>query len=85
MYFTAELISRECPRAFIDNICVYVPHCMDCRFPYDLVDMGDLVACNYPTLAAIRLTVCRASPGWARASRLKGSRISLTRTARTTA
>lgn len=50
IYFTAVLTSRDCPRAFLE-FCLYVPRCIDCQFPFDGVDLGDLMRCNYPTLA----------------------------------
>jgi hypothetical protein len=50
VYFTAVVTSSGCPSNTIE-FCVEVPACepMDCRFPYERSDMGDLFRCNYPT------------------------------------
>jgi hypothetical protein len=49
--FTAVISSPNCPANTL-NFCVEVPACspLDCRFPYDASDLGDLFRCNYPTL-----------------------------------
>jgi hypothetical protein len=48
--FQAMVSSSTCDSNLI-NFCVEVPPCepLDCRFPYEESDLGDLFRCNYPT------------------------------------
>jgi hypothetical protein len=52
LFFDIIVTSDNCPPNQILDYCVYVPPCMNCYFHSEESDMGDLPACNYPTLCS---------------------------------